>query len=265
MNKFIFIGFLFISAWVQAQEKYDSTGVIQGSFRFMTTDNLGTLYLIKEDQSIEKYDATGRIQKQVNHKVYGKLHSMDATNPFEIYLYYRDMGKVVFTDNQLSIRGEIELNTYLLMPSALARSFDNGLWIFDLSDMELKKFSKNMLISQHSGNILQVGDGKSFEIREIQDQETKVYLNNAAAGILVFDNFANYLKTLPFPELESWQVHRDVLYFKKGEQLLRYDSRFLTTDTLDLPVSSGWKYFRISGDYLFLHYPDRVVLLNQRK
>ena len=265
MNKFIFIGFLFFSALVRSQEKYDSTGVIQGTFRLMTTDNLGTLYLTKEDQSIEKYDATGKIQKQVNHKVYGKLYSMDATNPFEIYLYYRDMGKVVFTDNQLSIRGEIDLNTQLLMPSALARSFDNGLWIFDLSDMELKKFSKNMVLSQHSGNILRVGDRKSFEIREIEDQETKVYLNNTEAGILVFDNFANYLKTLPFPELEAWQVHQDVLYFKKEGQLHRYDSRFLTTDTLNLPVSSGWNHFRISGDYLFLHYPDRVVLLNQRK
>lgn len=254
---------LFFTVCVQAQIKYDSSGVIQGNFRYMTSDHLGTLYLIREDQSIEKYDASGQLLKQVNHKVYGRLHSIDATNPFEIYLYYRETGKVVITDNQLSIRGEIDLNAHLVMPSALARSFDNGLWIFDLADMELKKFNKSMLLSQHSGNVLQIAQGDLFDIREIEDMETKVYVNNKTTGILVFDNFANYLKTLPFPNLDAWQVYRDVLYYKSDETLHVYEPKLLAHQTLPLSVAPGWMDFRLSGEHLFLHYPNRVVLLNR--
>lgn len=258
---FLFLGVLSATA----EEKYDSVSQISGKFRFMTSDPLGTLYLIRTDNSIEKYDAAGTLLKQVNHKVYGPLKSIDATNPFELYLYYSELGKVVITDNQLSIRGEIDFNPHLVMPAAIARSFDNGIWIFDLSDMELKKFGKNMLMNHHSGNILQITGAGELDVRSVADMESRVYLHNKTTGIEVFDNFANYIKTLPFPEINSWQVAGDVLYYQSDSRLVAYDMKFLSTTSLDIPVSEGWTHFRILGEYLFLHYPDRVVLLNRRK
>lgn len=202
--------------------------------RKMAADNLGNIYLIKADNSIEKRNCKGQLLNQNNFKVYGNLYSIDVSNPFEIYLYYKESNKIVFTDNQLTYRGLIDLNnTPELQAVAVARSFDNGIWVFDLSDMQLKKYDKNMQLQQQSGNILQFVSG-NVEINKISDQFNRVIIYNEETGFEWFDIFANHIKSLSFTQVNTWFNAENAIYYSNVSGLYQYNIKTLDLKQLTL-------------------------------
>src|ERR1700754_3885044 len=66
--------------------------------RFMTTDELGNVYLVRQDNGLIRYnnngDSTGNFRSIQN----GDLEWIDATNPLRILLYYPAFSKVILLD-----------------------------------------------------------------------------------------------------------------------------------------------------------------------
>jgi hypothetical protein len=105
------------------------------------TDRLGNIYAISKTNQLYKYSPDGKLLSTLNYKYLGNISFVDATNPLEIYVFYKELNLVVFLDNNLAYRGEIRLTDFNIgQAAAIARSFDNGIWIFDLADMQLKKW-----------------------------------------------------------------------------------------------------------------------------
>lgn len=182
----------------------------------MTTDNLGNLYLLRPDFSIDKYDRDGRFLLSNNFKLLGPLHSLDAGNPMELYAFYREQNVLGLYDNQLSLRARIDLNrTGSNAISCLARSYDNAIWIFDQQDLQLKKYSKSLDLLLQSGNIRSLTGIAPSPSMMVDDGEF-VLLSDPENGILVFDIYANYVKTIPlqFPYVQSDQKN----YLLSGNQ-----------------------------------------------
>ena len=65
---------------------------------------------------------------------------IDAGNPLEIYVFYKDQNKLVYFDNMLNYRGETDLYKTLGVNNiqAVCRSYDNGFWFFDPDNFKLK-------------------------------------------------------------------------------------------------------------------------------
>lgn len=186
----------------------------------MTTDNLGNLFLLRPDFSIDKYDRDGRFLLSNNFKLLGPLHSLDAGNPMELYAFYREQNVLGLFDNQLSLRARIDLNrTGSNAISCLARSYDNAIWVFDQQDLQLKKYSKSLDLLLQSGNIRSL-TGIAPEPSSLIDDGEHVLLNDPENGILVFDIYANYVRTIPLmqPYLQSEQ--KNYLLSGKGMPLL---------------------------------------------
>lgn len=242
----------------------DSMRTLPTEVKYFTVDNLGFIYVVKPDNSIEKWSESGQLINQANNKIYGKLFSIDVSNPFEIYLYYKDVNKIIFTDNQLTIRGTIDLNgAEQIQASAIARSFDNGFWAFDLSDLNLKKFTKSLQLQQQSGNVLQIANA-NFEPSQIIDKESKVILYNDSTGFEVFDNFANHLKTIALKGVVAWQYSNNKLYYLNAEGLFVYDFLTLQHQSLtNISIAKGIGfYFR--NDLLYLQTLASIKVYNCR-
>src|SRR6478672_5274711 len=108
-------------------EAFDTIHVQKNS-KF-TTDNLGNIFVISPTNDIEKYDKNGLKTATANFKVLGNITSIDASNPFEIYVFYRDQNKILYLDNLLNLRGETDLESIgVSQCAAVARSFDNQIW-----------------------------------------------------------------------------------------------------------------------------------------
>ena len=183
----------------------------------MTSDNLGNVYLIK-DESIFKYDSLGVLQKTFSNKTFGAITSADATNALRIILFYKDFNRVVTLDNTLSENGQpLTLETIgFPMTSLVAASHDNGLWIYDMRNFEMLRLNRNLEVEHRSGNLSQIL-GIELQPNFIIEKDNRLFLNNPGTGILVFDVFGTYSKTLPILNLKSFQVvDNSVVYYKEG-------------------------------------------------
>ena len=59
-----------------------------------------------------------------------------------------------------------------------------------------------------------------------------VYLNDPKRGILVFDNFGAYYKTIPITGVDYFQIKEDRVFHTKEQYYISFDAKELKFDTL---------------------------------
>ena len=147
----------------------------------------------------------------LNYNYNGNISSIDATNPMEIYVFYKELNRVIFLDNNLAYRGEIDLSkNNITQASAIARSYDNGIWVFDNGDLQLKKLDKEGKVFQSSANIKQFTN-VDFNPKYIIENTQNVIISDDSI-CLVFDVFASFVKTYYFKNLKSIQFTNHFIY-----------------------------------------------------
>jgi hypothetical protein len=151
---------LMFTSNINAQTTLDSTNLVNEfivNAKFIQADELGNLYIVSPSNQLYKYNTLGKVLATLNYNYNGNISSIDASNPMEIYVFYKEINRVLFLDNNLAYRGELDLTKQnITQASAIARSYDNGIWVFDMGDLQLKKMSKDGNITQSSGNIRQI-------------------------------------------------------------------------------------------------------------
>jgi hypothetical protein len=205
------------------------------------TDRLGNLYIVSKTNQLYKYSASGKLLSTLNYKYLGNITHVDATNPMEIYVFYKELNLVVFLDNNLAYRGEMKLADYGIgQAAAICRSFDNGIWVFDLGDLQLKKMDKNGENLQTTGNIRQYVSQPSA-VLFLYDNNEKVFVNDSANGILMFNIFGTYAKTLPIRGCTEIKVINDEVYYWQTFELKKYRLKSFDTQVFTLPEAADIK------------------------
>lgn len=202
------------------------------------TDNLGNLYLIKGNV-LEKYDRDGRLTGSFSDKQLGDISFVDATNPLKPIVFYRPFTRVVFLDNTLSLNGEpLRLEEKDLQGARLVcTSHDNGLWVYDDHNSELVRLEKDFGKKVRTGNITQTL-GYKPNPNFLTESNNLVYLNDPATGILVFDVFGTYYKTLPLKGLSSFQLSGNNIVYPSASMINSYNTKLLTESSTSLPDSA---------------------------
>jgi hypothetical protein len=226
----------------------------------LQTDRLGNMYVVSNTNQLYKYNAEGKLLSTLNYKYLGNITHVDATNPLEIYVFYRELNTVVFLDNNLAYRGEMKLTNFGIGQAAtIARSFDNGLWVFDLADLQLKKMDKDGANPQASGNVRQYVTANSA-VTYLYDNDDRVFVNDSANGILVFDVFATYLKTIPVKGRTEIKVILDELFYKQDSTLKKYQLKTFKTITYPLPQATAIKEISIEKNRLYLLKNEEISI-----
>lgn len=216
------------------------------------TDRLGNMYVISKTNQLYKYSSDGKLLSTLNYKYLGNITHVDATNPLEIYVFYKELNLVVFLDNNLAYRGEIKLaDVNIGQAAAIARSFDNGLWVYDLADLQLKKMNKDGTNTQASGNVRQYISNNST-ITYLYDNDERVFVNDSTNGVMVFDVFCTYIKTLPIKGCTKLTVINDELFYYQANQLKKYQLKTFKTFKYTLPDSTSIKDISIEKGRLYL-------------
>ncbi len=237
---------------------------IEAEAKIIETDRMGNIYLISKTNQLYKYNAQGVLQSTLNYAYLGNITQLDASNPLEIYLFYRELNALVFLDNNLAYRGRLNLGDIgIIQASAAARSYSNGIWVFDQGDLQLKKIAKDGSLLQVSGNSLQFTSNKNLSVSKIIDNGDKIYANDSSEGILVFDLFANYLKTIPIKGKEEIKILGESLFYMDEKHLFSYQMKLFKRDTLALPQKQN-RSFSLEKDRLYL-LNDKGVWVYQYK
>lgn len=240
-----------VFAFVSGGRKPDH--VLEAKANLVVTDNLANVYLVNNDQFV-KYDSKLIKLKEFSNKNFGAITSADVNNPLRILLFYRDFSRIVFLDNTLSQNGDPLALEKLGFPMATlaASSFDNGLWIYDQPSFELIRFSNNLEISGRTGNLSQIL-GIELQPNFILEKDNRIFLNNPNTGILIFDVFGTYIKTVPIVNLTTFQVADDeIVYFSEGN-LHSWNLKTSETTIYEEPANSSALNMRLERDAIVVH------------
>jgi len=189
-----------------------------------TTDQTGSYYEIYANQ-IVKIGKNGQRQFSYSNNILGEISSVDVSNPMKILVFFKDFSKIVILDNTLSVRGgALDLNEVSLEETSLVcTSYNNGIWYYNPLKFQLTRLehsTKNVNISANISNIL----NKNIQPNFLVEFNNKLYLNDAVNGILVFDIYGTYLKTIPIFGLTTFQVkEKYLLYVNQEGQIETYD------------------------------------------
>ncbi len=222
----------------------------------IAADKLRQLYVVTPANEVIKYSPEGRVLYRFNNNTLGDLGLIDATDPFNLLLYYPDFQIVLILDRTLNPLGEYNLWEYgLFQPRAVGMANDNLLWVYDEIAFRLKKLNRQGHVVTQSDdlNLLLARPPKPVALMARNNQ---VYLNDPQAGILLFDNFGQYLRAIPVTGAEHFHTFDDesLWYFSAG-YWTRYDLSTLQPDPQPAPPE-------IAGKSQALFFRERAYVLH---
>jgi len=190
----------------------------------ITTDQLGYYYEIS-NTTINKYATDGKLEYSFSNNMLGIISNVDVSNPQKILVYFKEFTKILILDNTLSPSSEvIDLTTLELYETTLVcRSYNDGTWYYDPIRFELIRKNQELITTNSSGNLSNLL-AENIQPNYLIEYNNMLYLNDPKNGILVFDSYGSYLKTIPLYELSSFQVKdKFIIYSNLNGEVETYD------------------------------------------
>jgi len=227
---------------------------ITDSTDFIAFDNLFNLYRVRGSE-LFKYNPDGELQFRYSDKQLGEINTIDVTYPLRPLLTYPDLNYIAILDNTLSNnRGNINMLNYNIGLASLAtNSVQNHFWFYDSMNFAVLRLNENFKEVSRTGNLAQVL-GIELDPIAMTEYSNRLYINNPSTGIMVFDIYGTYIKTIPLKNIHSFQVfENEIVYCEKGK-LLRYNTLLFETREIQLPVPCKSAYIQ----------KNRIALLNDK-
>jgi len=257
LNKIYFIvslSLLAINAIGQRDSVFSLNKTIAGDFSYFSVDNLDNVYLVNnQTNQLKKLNANGDSAGVFNNvRKYGKLFSIDATNPLKILLYYKNFLTIVVLDRFLNVRNTINLGKKnIFKVKAIATSYDNNIWLFDEGESKVKKIDDNGEVIMESVDFRTLFDTVPSPVH-ITDQDGFLYLYDPNKGFYTFDYYGALKNNIPFLNWNNAEVIGKNLYgfgdsvlylYQTGSLKLReYSTPLLFKTSLQIKVANNKVY-----------------------
>jgi hypothetical protein len=231
-------------------------------------DNLGSIYLVTPTNQVKKINDKGDSLAVYNDvRRYGKIHSVDVTNPLKVLVFYKSFSTIVVLDRLLNVRNTMDLRQYNMQQvGAIASSYDNNIWLFDEMESKLKKIDDNGRVIMESVDLRQAlnvapSPGAMF------DRDGQLYLYDINSGLLVFDYYGAQKQKYAIPGITDVQVldkqtitGRDtthiLLYKPSTFQLYKFNAFTQPGDYKKVQFNSKKVYALTNEGYLQLFIVD---------
>jgi len=217
-----------------------------------TVDALGNIYILNSANQLKKIGPDGDSMAVFNDvRRFGKITSVDATNPLKILVYYREFTTVIELDRFLNIVNTIDLRKQnILQAKAVGLAYDNNVWVFDELDAVLKRIGDDGSLVSQTTDFRQLFDSVP-DPTVIRDQGGYVYLYDPAKGVYIFDHYGALKTHLDLRGWEDFDVIGTSLLGRDDRDLFRYQPG--TLDMQQQPIPAAYR------DALRIHITPTVV------
>lgn len=256
----LLIVFVGMYAPISAQDSaFHLLKTIEVTADFFTTDNQSNIYAVKKNE-LTKFDKTGKLLYKYSSNNFGDISFVDASNMLKILVFYKSYLQVVFLDNTLSQNGDpISFDKIgYIQAQLICSSHNSGMWIYDQQNMELVRIDQNLERTQQTGN-LSVLLAIPMKPDYLIEYDNKVYLNNPGTGILVFDIYGTYYKTIPVKDVKQFQPFGNQVYYNTGNEIKAYNLKTADEAQFEIPLTE-FKNFRLEVGVLTLQNNDSIRL-----
>ncbi|MEE4258101.1 MAG: hypothetical protein V2I47_13770 [Bacteroidales bacterium] len=247
------------------EEGYEQIRAVNAKGDFIRSDELGNVFLVDDNQLI-KYNSEGRKLHSYTNLYSGDITFVDTHDPFKILLYYRSFGQVEFLDHTLSLASSsIDLNSLgLSLATLVCASYQGAFWVYDPMNFELVRISAGLEVSERTGNLVQV-TGLSPEPNYLLERDNFLYLNDPETGIMMFDKYGTFYKTIPVKGLNSFQVFNNRIIYTEGEEIFIYDIKLNELSSASLPAGNKKSVslcLSLDPQMLFVLQEEKLIYYN---
>lgn len=217
---------------------YKITKSVHGDFYDFTVDNLGNIFLITSSNQIKKVNSNlDSISVFNEYKQYGKIQSVDVSNPLKVLVFYKNFSTVVVLDRFLSKRNIIDLRTIsILQPIAISQSYDNNFWVYDDLDATIKKIDDNGKIVGTFTDLRLLFDEVPIPT-SIIDKDGLLYIYCKEYGWLIFDYYGGLKNKYIAKNWTDVQVINNMMLGRKNNQLVYFAASLPIEKTIQLNLS----------------------------
>lgn len=219
-----------------------------------TVDNLGNIYVLTKDNQLKKLSPNGDSLAVFNDvRRYGKIATIDATNPLKILVYYAEFTTIIELDRFLNMINVIDLRKQnILQAKAVGLAYDNNVWVYDQLDARLKRIADDGSLVDQSTDFRQLFDAAP-DPAVIRDQGGLVYLYDVVKGVYVFDHYGTLKTHIDLPGWLDFDVVDKNLLGRDDKKFYRY--QLGTLDMKEEPISvayQGASHIRITPGIIYV-------------
>lgn len=184
-------------------------------------DRIGNVYVVDNTGQLFRYNPKGKQQLDYSPPIPAEITLMESWQGLRIFLFFRDLQEYSFLDRFLTNQQGNYNFTNVGFVEMAAPSYDNNIWLIDQTDFSLKKYGvfQNETLSSTPFDLLLNPD--QYEITFIKEYHNKIYVSDKNSGILLFDNFGNFIRKYDLPGIDFFNFYDDNIYFiYKGKIIL---------------------------------------------
>lgn len=225
----------------------------------VSIDRKGNLFYSDEKGNIKMLNRVGELIHSFSPQKTGQVSLIEAWPTLRVFVFYRDLQEYLFLDRFLASGPRYEFDNELIGFVSMATvSNDNGLWLLDDSDYTLKKLDLNFNEITVNSSLNTLFTSEKIAVNYMREYQNMLFLNDKNSGILVFDNYGNYIKKLPFTGLEYFSFKGDELYFLKQNTIHFYNLYNFQERKIDLPANKAYQYVFMAGNDITLLSEDTL-------
>lgn len=176
-------------------------------------DPMGKGYFLLDDAQLVTGNQLGGNTYSFYDSSLGSPDYIDVANPFQILVYYRDYGTVIVLDRTLSELDRIDLfaNPAIRQPGVLARSYDNGIWVFDNWNYRLLRLDEWGEVDRQSNNLRLELNSAGEPDGLFVDRNAVVLYFREESRLAVFTNYGEFEGWVNVPAAADLSWHAPYL------------------------------------------------------
>ena len=233
---------------------------IPGKGELINTDHLGNIYTVN-NITLTRHSMLQNTTQSYSNNLLGEIHSIDATDPFRIIVFYKEFNTLIFLNSELTeLRSAINLSdlgyNHVI---AVGTASNGGFWIYEKELGRVIYIDNNLKTAHKSSVLFDLIDNPSYKSCQLVEKNDFVYLGIAGQGILQFDSYGTFIKNYPILDFVDFQVVGNNISFFNGIELTIYNTQTYESESIKMPVEKI-KNIKIEGSKVFLLLDDRISI-----
>lgn len=227
-------------------------------------DPLQQLLTVDYKGVLTQYSPQGKALFQYYNTTLGEDFTLDATDPFNILLFYQEQQTIVLLDRTLSERATLDLrDTPVQYATAVARSHDNNLWVYDELAGRLYRLNARGGVL-FTSNDFRLSENLTEGPTQLLRWGDQLALNFPQRGIALFSILGQLEEWWNITEVEDCFFQKKLFYFRRSGNYYRYFHQQQLQQVLEWPDSANKPVlFRAQVDRRYLLFAEGKLIVER--
>jgi hypothetical protein len=227
----------------------------------ISIDRAGNVYFSGKDGDIFRLNPSLEKQAFFSPSNPATTNILEAWQGLRIFTFHKELQKYRLINRNLSLAEEYDFPPDLIGFAEIATpTFDNNIWVIDQTDFSLKKYVIHSQRIESKTPLDLVLDQEDYQILHCREYQNRLFVSTLNNGILIFDNFGNFIKTMDYLGVDYFNFWQDDLYFILNNSLVKLNLYNDKMSVTKLPEDHSWDFVLIFDQQTYLMSGNNIFL-----